>query len=248
MRQIRERVRLVFCAKTPATLASLISTSKSCLRAALIDFDNVLTSRKNISTLSRKIIISTVARCASDMHIRQYVYSSRRTFYQFGGFRSLHSGAQLNQKTTFQTRNPLRRPAYSNTEPKEGLLKAAEDPWLQSDEDESSFAKWASSVDPTSSLRFDWRKRSGSREITLSTPDNRKRYPKRKIPAIDPLRPGEPYFDAIQNYQNQYAFIPFSFSLLLGIDTPFVTVSYLCWRVKRLKVGTISLNVCRRGQ
>ncbi|KAF7759732.1 hypothetical protein Agabi119p4_11427 [Agaricus bisporus var. burnettii] len=111
---------------------------------------------------------------------------------------------RLNQKTTFQTRNPLRRPTYSNTGPKEGLLKAAEDPWLQSDEDESSFAKWASSVDPTSSLRFDWRKRSGSREITLSTPDNRKRYPKRKIPAIDPLRPGEPYFDAIQSYQNHF--------------------------------------------
>jgi hypothetical protein len=200
-----ERAQTCIFYPNSATLASLVSTSRSYLRAALIDFDNVLKTRPS---LSRKTVLSGVARGASDIHIRQYVYGSRRMFYQLGGFRGLHSSVQLKPSASVEQKVPLGNVAREDAGPKNRLLTAAEDPWLQPDEDdgEHSTSDWISSTGPTSSLRFDWRERSLCRKIILSTPDNRKRYPRRKIFVMEPVQHGEPYFDAIQNYQKQCAF------------------------------------------
>jgi hypothetical protein len=204
----------LFFAPSPATLASLISTSRSYLRAALIDVDNALKTR---SPLSPKAALSSVARCAPDIHIRQYVYGSRsRTRYPFRSIRNAHSGVQLKPRPAVDQDFPFGNAAYSDVEPERNeSLPAAEDPWLQSDA-QSSDSGWVSPIDLHPQLRFDWRKRSLCREIILSTPDNRKRYPRRKIFVMEPIQHGEKYFDTIQSYQKQYAFTFFSLSLLMN--------------------------------
>ncbi|KAF9451330.1 P-loop containing nucleoside triphosphate hydrolase protein [Macrolepiota fuliginosa MF-IS2] len=81
--------------------------------------------------------------------------------------------------------------------------------WLQRDEvakSEGAFgSEWTGLEEVYSPPRFDWRKRAISRVgFDLSTPDKRKKYPKRKSPPLEPTQPGEPYFDAIESYQNHF--------------------------------------------
>jgi hypothetical protein len=92
-----------------------------------------------------------------------------------------------------------------------GHLVAAEAGWLQPNDSNQSdgefLSEWDGFVPPA---RFDWRKRSSSRiQFTFSTPENRKRYRRRKFPILQNVQDGELYYNEISNYQKQCVALAF---------------------------------------
>lgn len=191
---------------TSFILASLFCISRFCLRAALIDLDNSQVACK-ISSHSRRLSFSgakSFPQRTSNQHTRQYIYIQqcpRRLYHDSRALRHPYPAVQRNPYVSYSS-------GKAAPTPNGDLLVAAERAWLQPDEPVESeplaSSDWNGLDAAFQPPRFDWRKRALSRTgFSLSTPDKRKKYPKRKIPSLEPTQPGDTYFDAIENYQNQ---------------------------------------------
>lgn len=192
-------LKKVVSSKNPK-LASLLSSSGSCLRAALIDLDNVLVVRKTSShhqgsTFPSKFSSSRVF----DFRVRHYVHSQqipRRCFHKFGPLRQSASAAL----DILQQDNSA-APLIVDTHGARGYNR--DNNWFEPDDPETP--ENAHTHTPVITSHFDWRKFKSSRvAFPLSTPTSRKRYPLRKITNFSPTEPGDPYHDVIQRYSEQY--------------------------------------------
>ncbi len=208
--EIREVFQLkpsLILSATSFILASLLSSSRLCLRTALIDLDNVQITSKTPS-VTRQLLLwgSKISpKRTSDQRIRQYIFSQqcpRRFYHHSPLLRHPYLAVQRNPYASYSVGNLGIAPAPND------ILVAAEGEWLQPDGPSNSepwvSSDWNGFDEPLRPPRFDWRKRALSRTGFInSTPDKRKKYPKRKIPSLEPTQPGELYFEAIESYQNQ---------------------------------------------
>ncbi|KAF8064109.1 P-loop containing nucleoside triphosphate hydrolase protein [Lyophyllum atratum] len=89
-------------------------------------------------------------------------------------------------------------------------LTAAEEEWLQEDQLQTTSNIPPHPLDPQQSQeRFDWRLRASSRiRKPPATPDSqpapRQKYIRRKVPPVVSVQQGEPFYDAIHNYEDRF--------------------------------------------
>lgn len=111
---------------------------------------------------------------------------------------------------------PYRPPTRATSRPS-NKLTAAEQEWLQEENASSSLPLYFADPDHRTE-RFDWRLRAPSR--IRKDPDitkQRARYVRRKLPPLVTVMQGEPFYDAIQAYQDRYAKYTFAFNSRLTI-------------------------------
>ncbi|GLB44126.1 putative P-loop containing nucleoside triphosphate hydrolase protein [Lyophyllum shimeji] len=119
---------------------------------------------------------------------------------------STSAHAEVNHETeAFFTSAP-----FYSVQPASKRLTAAEEEWLQEDQLQPSSNIPSHPVDPDQPQeRFDWRLRASSRTQKPPAPSDsqtapRQRYTRRKQPPMRSVQQGEPFYDAIQNYEDRF--------------------------------------------